>query len=96
MGQLHEVESPAGGSAGLRPHTASMAFSKVTALWPKRWARLASEAVRLHNGPVTPAGQGMSGGAGSRSSLSGRSGVEAGTVCSTSELLTGLSPTRRL
>ena len=85
-----------GGSDGFRPHTDSSVFTNPTALGPKRWPRLASEAVRLHSGPVTPDGQGTSGGAGSRSSLSGRSGVDAGTVLSTSEFFTGLSPTSRL
>ena len=85
-----------GGIAGLRPHTDSMVFTNPMALWPKRWPRLVSEAVRLHRGPVTPDGQGTSGGAGSRSSFRGSSGVDAGTVLSTSEFFTGLSPTNRL
>src|SRR5664280_865773 len=56
IGQLQEVESPAGGSSGLRPHTVSRVFTKSMALWPKRWPRLASEAARLHRVPVTPDG----------------------------------------
>ena len=95
-GQVHDVVSPAGGSAGLRPQTDSMVFTNPTAPWPKRCPRSASEAVRLHSGPVTPAGHGMSGGAGIRARLSGRSGVEAGTVWRTSLARTGLSPSSRL
>ena len=57
---------------------------------------VANEAARSHSGPVTPAGHGTSGGAGRRSSLRGRSGVDAGTVWSTSEFFTAFFPTSRL
>ena len=73
-----------------------MPSTSSTAVWPKRWPRLASEAARLHSGPVTPVGQGMFGGASIRSRWRGSSGVETGTVWSTSEFFTGLSPTSRL
>jgi len=74
----------------------SMAPTNPMALAPNRRPRSVSEAARLHSGPVTPAGHGMSGGAGMRSSERGLRGVEAGTVLRTSLALTGLSPRRRL
>ena len=52
--------------------------------------------LRLHSGPVTPVAQGTFGGASNRLRWRGRSGVDAGTVCSTSEFFTGLLPTSRL
>ncbi len=88
--------SPAGGSVGLRPQMDSRVFTKSTCAWPKRCPRSASEAARLQSGPLTPVGQGMSGGAGISAKLMGCSGVDAGTVWSTSLARTGLSPNSRL
>src|SRR6516164_7418569 len=95
-GHVHEVVFPAGGSAALRPQIVSRVFTNPIASVPNRWPRSASDAARLHSGPVTPAAHGTSGGAGIRARLNGRSGVEAGTVWSTSLARTGLSPTNRL
>ena len=67
MGHVHVVVSPAGRIGGVATAEAdSMVFTKSTWACPKRWPRLARDAARLHNGPVTPAGHGMSGGAGMR------------------------------
>ena len=84
------------GRPALRPQKCSRKSTKPTALSPNRWPRSASEAVRSHSGPVTPAGHGMSGGAGISSSERGFRGVEAGTVCRVSLAWTGLSPRSRL
>ena len=79
----------------MSPHSASMPLTSSTADWPNRWPRLASETVRLHSGPVAPFGQGTFGGE-HQIEVERQSGVDAGTVWSTSEFFTGLSPTSRL
>ncbi len=50
-GHSHEVESPTGGFAGLRPQNDSMVLTKSISLCPNRWPRLAREAARAAERP---------------------------------------------
>ena len=64
---VHEVVSPLGGSATLRPQKLSRKPTKAAAAPGRSAARVRQRSGPATDGPVTPVGHGMSGGAGIRS-----------------------------
>ena len=95
-GHVHEVVSPAGGSLRVAPADPLDGVDEVDGARSEALTEVGQRGRPVAQRSGHAGGQGMSGGAGIRSSLRGSSGVEAGTVLSSQGVRDRLVPDQQV